>query len=365
MLLATGIYPPAIGGPATYVVRLAQELHARGVAVQVLTYGEKTEDGRWKMEDGEPWPVQRVSRAGGPFARWGRYSKALQVLSKDADILYAFSSVSVGVPLLLARVHSPHKVLRLGGDFLWERATDRGETRPLAEWYEQKPKRIRLMNSILRTFDSIIFSTRFQEQLYERCYRLLPLHRVIENAYPEGVPVHHESHAPFRLLYYGRFVGFKNLFSLLSAVATMPEIILTLVGEGPLCAELRSRASALGIADRVTMQGTAHVPQEREAIFAEHDLLILPSFTEISPNAALEARATGLPVLLTEATGLSIPLVQGMMRCPLYRPEQIVRAVQAVLEDYPRIANAAAVLPPVRSWADVAEEHLTFFRSLL
>ena len=39
ILIATGIYPPDIGGPATYSSLLVRELTARGHFVDVVTYG--------------------------------------------------------------------------------------------------------------------------------------------------------------------------------------------------------------------------------------------------------------------------------------------------------------------------------------
>ena len=39
ILIATGIYPPDIGGPATYSKLLKEELSKRGLKVDILTYG--------------------------------------------------------------------------------------------------------------------------------------------------------------------------------------------------------------------------------------------------------------------------------------------------------------------------------------
>ena len=40
ILLATGIYPPESGGPATYTMGLASALRSRGHEVMIVTYGE-------------------------------------------------------------------------------------------------------------------------------------------------------------------------------------------------------------------------------------------------------------------------------------------------------------------------------------
>ena len=40
ILVATGIYPPDIGGPATQIEYLASDLAKAGLTVTVLTYGK-------------------------------------------------------------------------------------------------------------------------------------------------------------------------------------------------------------------------------------------------------------------------------------------------------------------------------------
>jgi glycosyltransferase involved in cell wall biosynthesis len=354
VVLATGIYPPEIGGPATYVLNLARTLKERGVRVSVIAYGEQSD------EEG----VTRVSRTGGPLARWKRYANALKEHGSDADIVYCFSSVSCGVPLWMAKLKHAHTMLRLGGDFLWERYTDRGGTLGLREWYASEPKFKGMMNGLLKQFDEIVFSTRFQEELFEKFYVQLPLHTVIENALPTGVPVHHQPHTPFRLLFLGRFVPFKNLGSLILAVKEMPDVTLTLVGEGPLEDQLRTLVHNEGLSDRITFR-SAQAGDAKQELFLDHDLLALPSYTEISPNTALEARSAGLPVLLTAETGLSHALSDGCLLRQLRSPVDIVNAVREIRETYEVLADRASAPIPARTWDQVAEDHLQLFRNLL
>ncbi len=361
VVLATGIYPPDIGGPATYVRHLAEELTKRGETVTVVTYDRHPKHVPEQLAG--PCEGIRVPRVRLPLHRRWRYAKALRTHAADADIVEAFSSVSCGIPLWLARLKHPRTVLRLGGDFFWERYTDRGGMKSLREWYASRPTSMRFMRWILATFDHVIFSTRFQDEIYAQQFPNLPLHSIIENAVPAlGQPVLHQKHDLFRLLFMGRFVGFKNLLALLDAVCTMGDVALTFVGDGPLRNILRGLAAHLG--SRARFLPPAH-GEEKLKLFAEHDILILPSVTEISPNSALEARAAGLLVLLTEETGLSPMLTGGMTLAPLRASEDIARAVRGVIMQYEEKARAAASPPPQRSWGDVAEEHLSLFRSLL
>lgn len=357
VVLATGIYPPEIGGPATYVRELSRALRAKGIEVKIVAYGAPAPG---DAADG----VTRVSRNGGPIGRYVRYARALREGSKGCDVIEAFSSVSVGVPLWLAHLKGPKKILRLGGDFLWERATDAGETKGLREWYEGRPRYMGFMNGLLRTFDTLAFSTEFQEALFRRVYANLPVTAVIENVSPAGTPVVHAAHKPFRLLSLGRFVAFKNLASLVEAMPSLPGCSLTFVGSGPTEATLRARVSALGLAGRVSFLPPAH-GEEKAAIFREHDLLVVPSTTDISPNAALEARAAGLPVLLTQETGLGRASLDGMVTARLGTPADIAEAVEDCASKYRTLAERAAQPLPARGWPTLADEHVALFTSLL
>ena len=360
ILLATGIYPPAIGGPATYVAALARELSSKDVDVQVVSYGKASADPN----------VTMVSLTGGSLVRWFRYAGALKQAAQGADAVIAFSSVSVGAPLILARLKHPKTILRLGGDFFWERYTDRGGMLSLREWYASGGFVARcslfVVRFILRRFDHIIFSTEYQKKIYEEFYPVLPAHSVIENTFPTKISSH-SMHLlrtsgmkgdVLRLLYFGRFVGFKNLPALITAMKDLPATKLTLVGDGPLKHRLQKQVRELGIVDRVEFQPTAH-GEEKLKIFAAHDALVIPSVTELSPNSALEARAAGLPVLLTTETGLSPALTEGMLLRDLRTPAAITRAVEEVRTNYESIASKATAELPKRTWNDVASEILT------
>ncbi len=362
IVLATGIYPPDIGGPATYVAAFAKELRSRKHDVTVITYGRPGSDAR-TVKGGVSVTV--VPNTGGVFARWFRYRDALRADASDADAVIAFTSVSVGVPLILARLRKPKQILRLGGEFFWERATDAGSTKSLDAWYRSPWNIWRVLNalvmeSILGHFTHIVYSTPFQRAIHERVYRHLPPRSVIENAVPEAVSVKHRLHDPLRLLFVGRFVHFKNLPVLLETVTKFHDCTLTLTGDGPMKNRLAEYVRAHALGDRVTflppMFGDA-----KQKLFAEHDLLVIPSVTEISPNVALEARSAGLPVLLTEETGLSDALSRGMLRAPTGDSVQLLSAIMKARSRYDDLAGAS---PSKRSWSDVTDEWITLFANV-
>jgi len=104
-----------------------------------------------------------------------------------------------------------------------------------------------------------------------------------------------------------RLVPIKNIRLLLDAMAIVrdrvPDTHLLVVGEGPEEAAVRARASALGLADSVTFAGS--VPhRDTPAFYRAADVFALSSDFDNSPNAILEAMASGLPVVATDVGGV-------------------------------------------------------------
>lgn len=331
IVLATGIFPPEIGGPATYVRGLARELTARGDDVIVITYGAKQ-----GIDRSEGYWVVSVGKQGGFLRRWLRYREELAGYGAEADYVCAFTSISAGMPVLMSGLHAPMKILRLGGDFFWERYTDAGGELTLREWYASRFGFWRLLNTlvmakVLRAFDLLVYSTEFQRDIHAHAYRRLPRTTVEHNARPEPTFTSHERHVPFRLLFMGRFVRFKNILSLIEAMNLLPDATLSIVGEGPIDAELRARVKRLGLEDRITFKASV-AGAEKRATFDAHDLLVLPSLTEISPNTALEARAACLPVLLTKETGLA-PIPDVHVK-DIRTPARIAHEVRDIMKSY-------------------------------
>ena len=122
------------------------------------------------------------------------------------------------------------------------------------------------------------------------------------------------------LLNVGRLVGYKGQRHAIEALRELPGAVLWFVGTGPLEAELRALAAAVGVADRVTFCGDIS-DAELPGYFHACDIFVFPSVT---PNEAfglvqVEAMACGKPVVActlrsgvpwvcaNEVTGLTVP----------------------------------------------------------
>lgn len=95
---------------------------------------------------------------------------------------------------------------------------------------------------------------------------------------PAG-PAGPDDDRPVRIVFLGRLVERKGPRELLAAAAAMPATrpwTLTLAGRGPLLDELRARARAAGIADRVDFPGFV-AEEDKAALLAGADVVVLPS----------------------------------------------------------------------------------------
>lgn len=114
VVIATGIFPPDIGGPATYVEGLAPELCGKGWDVEVVTYGEAS-------SDEFPFPVARISRGSRLPRRYASYFVSMRKALAGADLVYIQDPMSAGLPATLAALtRRKPVVLKVVGDLAWE-----------------------------------------------------------------------------------------------------------------------------------------------------------------------------------------------------------------------------------------------------
>ena len=108
----------------------------------------------------------------------------------------------------------------------------------------------------------------------------------------------------FLLTMVAEFGAVKRHAFALNAFARVrdPHAHLALVGDGPLETEIRARVASLGLKDRVTFAGYR---RDIPAVLAATDALLLTSEREGLNRSALEAMASGKPVIGTDTRGIS------------------------------------------------------------
>lgn len=353
ILFVTPIFPPEIGGPAQYTQKLQEALQELGDRIEIM------------------------------FGKRAFSFRKIWTASARSDIVYVFSSSPrILIPAFFAaKLRGKKIILRLGGDYLWERAAEqRGVTLPLRLYYEEQRKSRKeqiifmLLREIFKRLDVLIFTTEFQKSLYRKVYGLRSSTvALIGNAYPffgerEARPF---PDPPLTILFAGRLLKLKNIdalirgFSRLRQESAGKEIRLKIVGNGPEEKELRELAHSLGLEEKAIFE-KALSQKDLWREFRSAWLLVVPSFFEISPNIVLEACAAGSPILVTREVGLRSSVTKNLIMFDPLDETMLVLSMRSLLDEERWKAYQKQILgiDTRRTMAMVAREHQILFRSL-
>ena len=144
------------------------------------------------------------------------------------------------------------------------------------------------------------------------------------------------------LLYVGRLSAEKGVDCLIKAVAGLPGVPLSIVGDGPAAAH--SKAIAANFCADVTFDGWLDSAAVG-AKMAEAELLCVPSvWYENCPGVLLEAMAAGLPVVASRLGGLTELLAGGRVGwlAEAGDPDEWRRVIHEALVNRERTAELAA-----------------------
>lgn len=145
-----------------------------------------------------------------------------------------------------------------------------------------------------------------------------------------------------------------------------PQARLTVAGSGPQREDLRALADELGLGDAVTFPGRidhAQIP----ALYAEADCALNPSRVDNMPNSVLEAYASGVPVVSTDAGGVPDIVTDGVtgLLVPVGDPSAMAHAVLRLFDDRAlaaRLAHAGLAEAQRYAWPQVKGLWLAAYR---
>jgi UDP-glucose:(heptosyl)LPS alpha-1,3-glucosyltransferase len=156
----------------------------------------------------------------------------------------------------------------------------------------------------------------------------------------------------------------KGAFKLVEALALpqCAEVRALIAGRDRRQDALRSRIEALGLTSRVQVLGGVDDPR---AIYHAADLFVLPSLYDPMPNAALEALACGLPLLVTADTGIADAVREcGAGVIATRSPDDIARGLAEIAAQRDSMAKAAASLAPRFDLNATTAQWLNLYREL-
>lgn len=157
-------------------------------------------------------------------------------------------------------------------------------------------------------------------------------------------------------LFCAKLQPWKSPLDLLEAFAraNIPNSYLVFVGDGPERSNLESRATELGLAERVRFLGFLN-QSELPSIYCAADLFVLPSKFEPFGLVVNEAMLCGLPVVISDRVGARFDLVhpnENGYVFPVGDIDALVGILKEILPDAARRASmGAAARQRMETWS--------------
>ncbi len=334
IIIATGVYPPDVGGPAQYAKNLKDKFSKKNHEVGVFFY---------KIEKKLP-----------PIVRHVFYFFRIFFQVRSADFVIALDTFSVGLPAVCAaKIWRKRIVLRVSGDFLWETYINRGgKLITLSDFNKQTPVlslKEKLIYSLqgftIRSSTALAFNTVWQKKIFEDKYDLkTEKNFVVENYYTKRESWKSGTGNKKIFLWAGRPIRLKNLDLLkkvfLEIKSDNEEVELKMV-------------SKLSYNDLL---------EEIKKSYA----VILPSISDVYPNFILDAVSLGKPFIMTRETGQLDRFGDiGIFVDPLDK-ESIKQKILFLLDNnnYEEYKNRVAQFDYSHSWEQIAEEFLDIYHNI-
>lgn len=311
ILIATGVFAPDIGGPATYSKLLADELPRRGIDVSVLSFRS----------------VRHLPKA---VRHLAYFLKALRA-SVRADMVFAQDPVSVGLPALCAaKMLRKRFILKVVGDYAWEQyqnkmqnekskmQSDSVKIKNIDEFQKERfdfvtEMRRKIQKFVANNAEKVIVPSAYLKMIIAQWGVPSEKIQVIYNACeaPTVLESKDEARKAFGLkgkviVSIGRLVPWKGFWGLIDIMPKLltdiPDLVLVVVGDGPQRHELEKHAEGLGIDGHVIFTGRA----ERENVWRylrAADVFVLNTAYEGFSHQILEAMALGTPIITTAVGG--------------------------------------------------------------
>ncbi len=301
LLIATGLYAPEIGGPATYTAFLERHLESHGVAYEVLPYTA----------------VRKYPK----IIRHVAYLIKLILRSRGVTAFYALDTVSVGLPVCIASfiTRKPY-LLRVPGDYAWEQGQQRyGVTESLDTFQsiERYPLPVRVLVFIQRLVARralhVVVPSEYMKGVVvgwgvkrERITRVYSVLKEVIIKESRGTLREKFGYHDFVVTTAGRLVPWKGMKALVDVVVLLHEkgipVTLEIIGDGVCREELEGHIKNRGVGEYVHMCGMVSREELAGRIFAS-DAFVLNTAYEGLSHQLLEVMSMGVPIVTTPVGG--------------------------------------------------------------
>lgn len=327
ILIATGIFPPDIGGPATYTETLLRELPKRGFDVRVITYADadkKLEIRNYQPEADPSWAdnleIIKISRNQNILFRYLKYFFQVNKLLSWSDIVYIQDPISAGIPVSLAcKMRGKKYLMKIVGDYAWEQGQNKHGVKDNLDEFQKKKYgwKTALLRSLQRWTangaEKIVTPSNYLKNIVQAWRISGGKIEVIYNSVRPAEAMKSKEELRRELGLSGNVIissarlvpwkGFLLLIDLMPELLNInPEFTFLINGEGPDRKKLEDRIGELKLNKKIIMLGA--LPQKKLWEYMKaSDFFVLNTAYEGLPHIVIEAMYLELPVITTYAGG--------------------------------------------------------------
>ena len=300
VLVTVGIFPPDIGGPATFVPKIANYFQNElNYEIDILTLSDSK-----NLDIEDKFFVKRIDRNLPIIYRWLKTIFTVYKLGKNKDLIFVNG---LGTESTIANIFLKKKIIRkIVGDPVWERAYNKGKVSENFDEFQVKnygfsislQKKVR--NFSIKNSDIVITPSQHLKNFILN----LGFKNKIETI-NNGIIIPEESAKKFtndqtNITIVSRLVTHKNIEKIIAAISDLNNslIKLNIIGDGPELNQLQSIASRSKNKENVIFHGKLD-RDDINSIFLKSDIYVQASNYEGLPHSLLEAMSYGIPVLCT------------------------------------------------------------------
>ncbi len=358
ILITVGIYPPDIGGPASFVPKIAKLLNKNNHNVKVICLTDE------KKIDRESYFVRRILRNQNLVIRWIKTVLTIIRHGYDADVIFVN-----GLPMesYVANIFLRKKIVRkVVGDWAWERGRNKGLTEDSFDEFQINSHKIQLeVAKFARGWtatkaDIVITPSIHLSNVVNNWGVDREKIRVLYN----GTKISNEQiirkdiQNEFKFITVGRLAPFKNIDSIIEAIAELKQvnmdIFLYIVGSGPMEKSLKKLSKDLNLENNILFTGQK-TPEELKKYYLDSNIYIQASGYEGLPHVLLEAINYELALISTPIGGSNevleggkngwlIDLVEGKRPDPIQLSEVMLEVMKSKQSRDIKIKSAKNIL---------------------
>jgi len=310
ILITVGIYPPDIGGPASFVPKIAKLLTENNFDVTIICLTDKY------VVDDEKFLVKRILRKQNLLSRWVKTIFSIIRQGYNADVIFVN-----GLPMesYIANIFLRKRLIRkVVGDWAWERGRNKGLIEESFDEFQSNSHNLHLeiakfsrgwtatkANLVItpsKHLSDVVNNWGVQRDNLKVIYNGTKISNTKTNVFDKSNISNHN----LNLITVGRLAPWKNIDVIIESMneigKTIENFKLFIVGSGPLEKDLKNQTNKLGLEDKVIFTGQKTI-EELKNYYENSQIYIQASGYEGLPHVLLEAINYDLALISTPVGG--------------------------------------------------------------